>query len=828
MTSEETFDAAKRRHKSGDWLEAEALYHRVIESDPRHAAALQLLGVLAFQLGRLDEGVQRLSQAIAVDPLGAECHANLGLVLAARGQFAEAVSAYQRALVLRPAFPEAQYNLASVLCNQGRLDEAAVAYRRAIADRPGYAEAYNNLSDVLRQKGEPHQAVDYSRQALALRPNFAEAHNNLGNALHDLGRTEEALAAFRQALTLRPAFPEAQNNLGLVLFSQGQRTEAIACFQQAIAVRPDFAEALYNLGIALRADGQPAEAITACRRAVALLPGFVEAWNNLGVLLQETGQLPEALAVLARVLEIRPKYPEAHCNMGNALKQAGRWKEAIDSYGRAIAQRPEYPEAYANLGIALRLVGQSDEALRALRTALILRPDLAEAYNNLGNVLKDRGEIEEAINCYQQAMTLQPSNPVAGSNRLYALLFHPGYDTPTILHEHLLWAERHAHWLAQQVRPYENDQSPDRRLRIAYFSAEFRDHVIGYNTWPLFREHDHGSFELFCYSDVAHPDSITEQFRSRADGWREVCGWSDERLTQLVRQERIDVLIDTTLHMSNNRLLVFARKPAPVQVTFLGYPGTTGLEVMDYRLTDPYLDPPGQTDTNYVERSVRLPYSFWCYDPLVGGPPISPLPAVANGFVTFGCLNNFCKVNAETFHLWAQVLNAVPSSRLLLLSRQGSHRQATTNQLVQRGIDASRLQFVDPQPREQYLRVYHRIDVGLDTLPYNGHSTSLDSLWMGVPVVTLIGQTVVGRAGFSQLSNLGLVELVAESKDQFIEIAKQLAFDLPRLAELRRGLRQQMEQSPLMKAVPFTRAVEEAYRQMWRKWCQGADRLQKY
>ena len=296
-------------------------------------------------------------------------------------------------------------------------------------------------------------------------------------------------------------------------------------------------------------------------------------------------------------------------------------------------------------------------------------------------------------------------------------------------------------------------------------------------------------------------------------------GLSDQQLADLVRSDQIDILVDLAMHTANNRLLTFARKPAPVQVTWLAYPGTTGLPAIDYRLTDPFLDPPGLFDAHYVEKSVRLPETFWCFDPLIDTPPVNALPAMASGIVTFGCLNNFCKVNDDCLALWARVLLAVPRSRLLLHAPKDQARERVLSKLEQEGITASRVEFVDRQPRLDYFRLYHRMDVALDPLPCNGGTTSLDAFWMGIPTLTLVGTTVVGRAGWSQLCNLGLQELAAESPEQFVALAARLAGDLPKLQELRGTLRERMLRSPLMDGKRFARHVEQAFRQMWHQWC---------
>jgi predicted O-linked N-acetylglucosamine transferase (SPINDLY family) len=357
--------------------------------------------------------------------------------------------------------------------------------------------------------------------------------------------------------------------------------------------------------------------------------------------------------------------------------------------------------------------------------------------------------------------------------------------------------------LARYQHPTSRDQN--RRLRIGYVSPDFRQHVVGFNLQPLFEHHDHEQFEIFCYSDVVAPDTITRWFEKRADHWVDSHRLSDEQLAEQIRLDRIDLLVDLALHTRENRLLVFAEKPAPVQVSFAGYPGSTGVSAIQYRLSDPYLDPqPNGGDV------VHLPHSFWCYQPNEDV-PVNPLPAGDAGIITFGCLNNFCKINASVLDLWARVMKQVQGSRLLLLARQGSHRRRTIDYLRQQGVDSDRVEFVSYAPRREYLMQYHRIDIGLDTFPYNGHTTSLDSLWMGVPVVTLCGELAVSRAGFSQLSNLGLRELVARSADEFVTIATALAADRNKLRQLRTELRPRMQQSPLMDAAGFARGIETGY-----------------
>jgi protein O-GlcNAc transferase len=503
-------------------------------------------------------------------------------------------------------------------------------------------------------------------------------------------------------------------------------------------------------------------------------------------------------------------------NLGNALKSLGRLDEAGDSYLAAIRLKPDYAGAHANLGAVLRDKRQLDQSIAAYCQAIALKPDLALAHSNLANVLVEVGLFDEARAAYRQAMSLKENYPTAHSNLILLLLFSPGIDAVMISNELRRWNEQHAEPLKKSIVSHSRDRDPDRRLRIGYVSPDFRDHVIGRNVLPLIREHNHQAFEIFCYGDVARPDGITAQFQSRCDQWRSTVGVSNSRLAEMIRRDEIDILVDLSLHLGNNRLVLFAHKPAPVQVTFAGYPGSTGLEAIDYRLSDPYLDPPGENDALYREKTIRLVHSFWCYDPATADFPVPPQPLQSNKFITFGCLNNFAKVNQGMIELWSEVLKAVDRSRLILLCPEGSARQSLLEKFRAEGIDPHRIAFTGNLPRPKYFEMYHQIDIGLDTVPYNGHTTSLDALWMGVPVVTLVGSTVVGRGGLSQLTNLGLTELIARTPQEYVRIAAALASNSSHLAELHQTLRPRMLASPLTDARGFAREIENAFRQMWR------------
>jgi protein O-GlcNAc transferase len=734
------------------------------------------------------------------------------------GQLAEAEALYRQILAVQPNHADAAHFLGVVAHQVGRHDAAVEWLNKAIALAPKNPIAHTHLGEVCRTMGRTDEAITHFRRALEINPDYANAWYNLGNALQNQGRLDDSIAAYRRALLLKPHYPEAHNNLGNALRDRGELAEAVTAYRIALKVHPDSAEIHTNLGNALREQGRLDEALAAHRRALQLNPGFPEAHNNLGVALAAQGQLDEAIAAHRRALQFEPDYPEAHNGLGNALMDRGRPAEAIAAFRDAIRCKPRYPEACNNLGNALRERRQFDEAIMACRHAIELNPDFPETYSTLGAALAGQGALDEAIASFRRALQLKPDDARAHSNLIYTLHFHPDYDVRAITEERRRWDRQFGRLPNQFDAAFPNDITPERPLRIGYVSPDFRDHVVGRNLLPLFECHDPRDFEIFCYAGVTRPDKLTERFRRCARQWRSTVGVSDEDLAETIRRDGVDILVDLTQHMAGNRLPLFARKPAPAQVSFAGYPESAGLEAIGDRISDRYLEavsPDGETGS---KERLHLIDSFWCYDPRGDEAEINELPAASSGEITFGCLNNFCKVNEPALKLWAQVLGMVADSRLVLLADAGSHRQRTLEALGREGVEAHRVEFMPYRPRPEYLESYHRLDIVLDTFPYNGHTTSLDSLWMGVPVVTLAGKAAVSRAGFSQLSNLGLPELAAHSREQYVKIAVELARNLPRLSELRSTLRARMRASPLMDAPRFARNIETAYRSIWRSW----------
>jgi predicted O-linked N-acetylglucosamine transferase (SPINDLY family) len=662
----------------------------------------------------------------------------------------------------------------------GQLAEAEALYRQILAIQPNQADALHLLGMVAHQCARHDLAVNLIGRALVVNPGLAAAYSNLGEAYRSLGRVEEAIHAYRHAIALQPDLLEAHRNLALTLMFKADFPKAAEAFRRVLELRPD----------------------------------SPEAHNNLGLALTELRRLEEAMAAYRRALELRPNYAIAQSNLGSVLRERGRFAEAIAAGRLAVEMDPASGEALNNLGIALAEGGHLEEAMPVFRRALEIKPHSAMAHNNLGNALKDQGRIEEAVVELRQAVQLAPERAWVHSNLIYALHFDPREDDHAIAREQQLWNRHFAEPRKTVLRPHRNDPNPERRLRVGYVSAEFYDHVVGRNLLPLLEHHDPAQFEVFCYSAVVNPDQFTETIRRRGGHWRETIELNDEAFFDTIRRDGIDILVDLSQHMAGNRLPFFALQPAPVQVSFAGYPAGTGLKAIGHRISDRYLE-----SGRGVNEQVHLIDSFWCYHPGDAEVEVNALPAESSGKITFGSLNNFCKVNEALLKVWGRVLAAVPESRLILMAPVGNHRQETLNVLRREGIDEARIEFVERSPRRAYLELHRRIDIVLDSYPYNGHTTSLDALWMGVPVVTQVGKQAVSRAGYSQLSNLGLTELLAISNDQYIGIATALAGDLLRLARLRSNLRPRLQASLLGDSRHFARSIESAYRTMWRRWC---------
>lgn len=701
------------------------------------------------------------------------------------GNLAGAVQIYQQILHADATQVDAWYLLASALQSLGNLTQAEQCYRQAARLRPGHAETYNGLGIVLSLSGRPHESVASFQETLRLQPTHFQALNNLGNVLRDLGRLAEAEECCRAALRLKPDYPEAYNNLGNALKDLGRLDEAVACLREAIRLRPNYARAFNNLGAALASQRRFDEAIRCYQESLRLQPDLFQAYNNLGVTYAELRQMDKAAAC----------------------------------YQEAIRLRPDFADAYNNLGIALQELWRLDEAMTFYQKAIHYRHAFPDAHNQIGMVLMAQGKIEPAVAAYRKALELKPDDAKVHSNLLLCMNYLPDLSPDELYAEHLRWNERHGN-IARLGPAADHDRNPNRKLRIGYMSPDFRKHAVTYFFESILANHDPAIVESICYAHVANPDSMTDRLRTLASHWHFVTYDKDAEIARQIMSDRVDILVDLAGHAGNKRMQVLAHKPAPIIVTYVGYPNTTGMSAVDYRLTDAVADPPGAA-THCTEDLVRLPH-FCCYTPPVEAPEVTPLPCLRNGFFTFGSVHGLPKLNRHVFDVWTQLLVACPNSKLFLHRSvlTGETQNDLVREFTKRGVDRDRiLAGHEADPQCGYLRLYEHIDLCLDAFPYGGHTTMCESLWMGVPVVTMRGARFAGRVTASVLTSAGLSEFIAETPDDYIALAVRWARLPDRLAQLRGHLRQQLRASALLDGRRFTRELEAAYRTMWRRWC---------
>ncbi len=669
------------------------------------------------------------------------------------------------------------------------------------------------------QAGRLSETELLCRQILRLDPVHADALHLLGVVAHQTGRHDVAVELIEQAISHNDSNPLYHSNIAASHQLLGRLEEAVASCRRAVELNSTFATAHYNLGRAFQAEGNHAAAEAAYRETLQLDPQHAESRMNLGNLFSERGELHAAVEEFRAAIQCNPHFAYAHYNLGNSLFELGRSEEAIASLQATIKLKPDYAEGYNNLGNVYRSCDRLDEALECFSTACRLQPAHALAHNNCASVFQSQGRLGEAVAAYQTSRQLAPEDVDTHSNLLVAENYLPE-NTPQLLFEkHRAWTREHtADVIAVRHRCLAD---PERRLRIGYVSPDFRTHPVAYFFFGLLKQHDRTAVEVTCYNNAKRPDRTTGQIQQLADRWRDVRQWSDARLTEAIVEDEIDILVDLAGHTAGNRLTVFAAKPAPVQVSFLGYPNTTGLESIDYRLTDAIADPPHEQRT-YSETLLQLPGPFCCYAPPDLALEISSLPADTSGEITFGSLHNLAKLNAQVIDAWSDILRRVPRSRLLIarstLTR--SCRERLKAEFSQRGIVGQRIELCTlTSAVGSYLSVYSQIDIVLDAFPWGGHTTTCEALWMGVPVLTLRGDRHAGRMGASLLSHMGLQDWIAESREMYVSRAAKLAADTTLLRELRSSLRDRLLASPICDARNYAAEIEAAYRTMWQRYC---------
>ncbi|MBF0587664.1 MAG: tetratricopeptide repeat protein [Magnetococcales bacterium] len=815
---------ALNHHQAGQFPEAEAIYRQILSADPNQPDALHLLGAIAQQFGQVDDAIHLMERAVAANNALAPAHCNLGHLYRQQGRRKKALISLRKAAQLDPNLAEAHNGLGNLYMDRDKLRKATACFKKAVAIQPNLFEAHNNLGNVLARQNRPEEAQSHYETAITLQPQSAEAHDNLGALYLSMARWEAAEKSFQQAIAAQPNYAPAFTNLARLHLEQGAYDQALSALQQARSLLPDDAEPAMLVGLIHEQQGDFSAAEEGYRHATEIDPKLAKAHNNRGNMQNRLGRLQEAMESYREALAIRPDYVEAHYNAAHTRRSLGQLEQAADSYRKAIAFRPHFPDAHNNLGALLSELGRLDEATVHFQRALKLRPNDQDALNNLGSALRDQGQLTEATDCYRQAIHNGGGFGVV-KNLISTMLY-----TPDIDHETLFETSReHMARCAARIGPKGPIQAPElasltdptsgtHRLRVGYLSSDFRDHPVGHNIYPLLALHDPSKVDLYCYADPPNEDTMTARFREAALHWRSVRGWSSHQIAEKIRQDGIHIMVYLAGWMDSNRPLVATWRPAPIQVSFHDIASST-LTEMDYWLSDSVLHPESGSREQFSEKLWRLPH-FYSYPKLDKAPETAPPPCEKHGFITFGSFNRLTKINPKVIALWAKILDRVPDSKLRLKYRNhlGSTpiRDALRGAFGEHGIPSERL-ILDRSldDGQAHLSHYKNVDIALDPFPFTGATTTFQALWMGVPVISLLGDGFVHRMAGDILVHAGLSGWAVATPEAYVQRAVSAAANKPLLREMRIKLRQQVRNSVLCDGPGYAQDVERAFVEMW-------------
>lgn len=728
-----------------------------------------------------------------------------------------------------PPFTAQEANQLIALFGAGRHSELEARARQFTLTHPGVGFVWKVLGVALMTQGK--DGVEALLKATELMPRDAETWSNLGNAQRAQGQLSQAIGSHQRAMSLAPTQASHPYNLAIALTDLGRLDDAADAYRQAIALHPGFADAHFNLGT-LEQKRQNLEAAEASlRTAVQVQPAHAQAWCNLGSLLARRGRLDEGLNALTQAISLAPSMADAHHNLGNVHRDAQRMTQALRCFAEAVRLQTDHVDALQGMGQVQGKLRQYQASLASLKRAIALDPMHVDAWIDLGNVHKDVGDLDEALRCFEHADQFAPQRLDVLSNWL--MLSNYALTVPR--HRRIERARQYGERIRAQVTraPLRRQTwDPDKVLRVGLVSGDLRRHPVGYfldSVMQALKQQAGDRLELFGYPTQPLSDALTQRLQSCCKAWHPITGLDDAQAAQLIADDEVDILMDLSGHTAHTRLSVLAWRPAPVQVSWLGYFATTGVQEVDHFLSDPWSTPP-EFQQDFTEHLWLLPETRLCFSPPESAPDVAELPALGKGWVTFGCFNNLTKLNDEVLRLWAAILQEVPESRLYLKAPQLDDAQVhdrLMRRLLGLGIDAHRLILEGNSPRDEYLRAYHQVDIGLDPFPFTGGTTTAESLWMGVPVLTLRGESLVARQGVSMMMNLGMSEWVADDAQAYKRQAVSFASDLAALSTLRKGLRERARCSPLFDAPRFARHFEAALRAMWQQRCaseSGCDR----
>ena len=826
--------------RAGNLTEGERLYLQIVEQKPLESVAVYNLGACLLMQGREKEALPWLERAYKLnrqDPDAAHalmvCHAKLNDSEQAALVRKKANHAWPDDVRFRPETQQTPlleslrkalsdlFNQCHGLYSQGdyvALEKAGLGWVERFPKQAGRGWDFVGLARL--QSGQAATAETAFHNAVVLEEGDAELWDHLGTALNKQGKWSEAEAAFAKALALDSSSPHLLSNAAGNLSDNNKHEEAMKLLQRALEIKPDYHRAILNMGNALIGLGRMDEAIEAFREVTRLVPEWPAGWNNLGNALKQRGRLQEAVSALQQALQLRPDFIEALNNLGAIYKLTQQPEQAMACFKRAIELSPNFADTYINLGSLLHGIGRQLSAVAALNRAQQLKPDEPLVYMNLGYCLQDLGRFDEAVEAYRNCLRLKPDLEDAFSNFLFCLNYHPTLSAEEIFKVYTEYNDRFSLLANPRAVQHANPRDPMRKLKIGYVTPDLRMHSVRFFLEPILANHGHTKFEIYAYAELVNPDAMTERYRSYFDHWRDTLGLSDHELAEQIRQDGIDILIDLAGHSGHNRLQTFSLKPAPVQVSWLGYACTTGLQAIDYYLTDEYLAPPG-CEHLLAEQPWRLGRPALVYRPSPDFLPPSELPAKNNGYITFGTLSRAVRINDGLIKVWSELLKRIPNSRLVINSgdfKTEEMQQWMKAKFMVHGVEPERLSpgFDTPAwiPIQQ-------IDIMLDCFPHNSGTTLFESLYSGVPFVSLAHRPTVGRVGADVLASVGRLEWLADNEEQYLDIATILASDIHQLSEIRSSLPEEMRQSLAMDENGFCRVFEEALLKMWSLYCQG-------
>ena len=875
LTINRVLQQAVDAHKTGQLQKAHHLYAAILKVQPKHPDANHNMGLLIVGDGKVEIALPFFKAALEANPGNAQfwySHIvaliklerlidakvlldqtkSKGIKGADFDQLEQRLNDANKALAIKPDYEDAYYNMGIIFQQQNKLEEAIEAYKKAIALKPDYANVYNNMGVVLQEQSKPEEAIEAYKKAIALKPDYIIAYNNIGNIFKNQDMLEEAIEAYHKVVAIKPDYADAYYNIGTVLQQQNKLEESIEAYQKALVIKPDYADVYYNMGIVLQQQNKLEESIEAYQKALVIKPDYADVYYNMGIVLQQQNKLEEAIKACKKALAIKPDDASAYNNMGTILQQKNKLEEAVKAYKKALAIKPDDADAYNKMGIVLKKQNKLEEAIDAYKKSLDIRPDYADVYYNMGIVLQLQNKLEESIEAYNKALKIEHDHEGARVGKLYQsakicnwgaieedaklipelgilekhvlpFCLLPLEDSPD---RHLIRSKIHsnANYPEKPLPPKDRLPKRPKRIRIGYFSSDFREHPVAHLIAKVPELHNRDQFEVFGYSlHGSSSDEMHQRLARSFDCFLYVQDMSDKDISLRARQDKIDIAVDLNGYTQNSRTRIFAYRAAPIQINYLGYPGTLGADFMDYIVADRFLIP-DENQKYFNEKPLYLPNTYMPTDDCreISQKPMyrSDMGLPDDAFI-FCCFNNNYKISSNEFDIWMRLLTKVENSVLWLRESNQFARINMKKEAQKRKVDPSRLVFADRVPMDEHLARQRLADLFVDTFAFNAHTTAADALWAGLPVVTKIGMGFASRVAGSLLNAVGLTDLVTQTEKDYETLILELATNPTKLAKIKEKLASNRLSQPLFNTELYTKHLENGYHQAYQNYFDG-------